>query len=659
MKDFKPKRPSFPKKAIITAGMPYGNKELHFGHIGGVFVHADTLARFLRDRIGEENVIFVSGTDCYGSPALEGYRKNVEEGFSGTIEDYIRENHEKQAKTLKDYEVSLNLFAASALGDAGEMHNEVSKELFLKLYNNDTLIKDTTPQFFDEQLGVFLNGRQVHGKCPFDGCTSDKAYADECSLGHQYAPSELIDPKSSITGNTPILKDVTNWYFKLDEYIDIMNEITEKQKKDNHVRKYIVKAVSEFLKKPIIYVQKAQIEDLDELIKKFPSHELIDEEKKPSYTFVFKSLNDRDKAREILTALNLRFRTGKTIVPFRLSGNCTWGVPLPEVENLEDLTFWVWPESLWAPVSFLRSYLKSIGASSDEWENWWKDENSKVYQFIGEDNIYFYAIAEMGLFLSYYANNHENAYKWENVNLPHIIANKHILFMDKKASSSGDIKPPLAKELLDHYTPEQLRIHFLSLGLTNKNASFQPNVYLPEDQRESKDPVLKEGNLLTNVFNRLARSCFYTCQTYYDGVLPVGEVSKNVLEESEKKALEFERHMYKHDFHRLTYVLDDYIRFMNKIWSANTRQAEKDGDDELRKQTLIDCFYGVKVGMVLLHSIAPTGCEMLREYLNLEKTVWNWDNIFKPLTDFCGENHKLKFLEPRVDFFAKHQSQFN
>ena len=68
-------RPEFPKRAIITGGMPYGNKKLHFGHIGGVFVFADCYARFLRDRIGSENVIFVSGTDCYGSPIAESYRK--------------------------------------------------------------------------------------------------------------------------------------------------------------------------------------------------------------------------------------------------------------------------------------------------------------------------------------------------------------------------------------------------------------------------------------------------------------------------------------------------------------------------------------------------------------------------------------------------------
>lgn len=656
MGNFVKERPKFPKRAVVTAGMPYGNKELHFGHVGGMFVHADTFARFMRDRIGEENVIFVSGTDCYGSPALEGYRKLVESGFKGTIQDYVGKNHESQKQTLSDYEISPNLFAASGIGDAVDMHNLVSKELFNKLYENGTIVKDSTPQFFDPELNVFLNGRQVVGKCPFEGCGSDHGYADECSLGHQYAPSDLIDPVSTLSGKTPELRDVTNWYFSLEDYISIMDERCQDLKRNSNTRKYILRAIEEFLKEPVIYVQKTQIDDLDDIISKLPCHELVNEEKKPSYTFVFKSLKDRDVARDAFKGEGIRFRTGKTLVPFRLSGNCEWGVPVPNTDGLDDLTFWVWPESLWAPISFSRTYLRSKGADANEWEKWWKDDDSKVYQFIGEDNIYFYGIAEMGMFISYFADSKDQ--DWKTVNLPHIVANKHILFMNKKASSSSEIKPPMAKDLLDFYTPEQLRIHFLSLGLANKNASFQPNVYLPDDEKESKDPVLKEGNLLTNVFNRLARSCFYTTQTYFDGVMPVGEVSEKVISESNKQILEFERHMYNHDFHRLTYVLDDYIRFMNKLWSANIKQAEKDDNMELRKQTLIDCFHGVRVAMTLLHSIAPVGCEMLRDYLQLSEKVWNWDYIFEPISSFCSDDHKLKFLEPRVDFFSKHPSQF-
>ena len=112
-KPSKDNRPSFPKRAVITGGMPYGNKQLHFGHVGGVFVFADTYARFLRDRIGKDNVIFVSGTDCYGSPIAESYRKLKESGeFDGTIEDFVRKNHESQEKTLRDYDISLDPFSA-------------------------------------------------------------------------------------------------------------------------------------------------------------------------------------------------------------------------------------------------------------------------------------------------------------------------------------------------------------------------------------------------------------------------------------------------------------------------------------------------------------------------------------------------------------------
>jgi methionyl-tRNA synthetase len=112
-------RPTFPKRAIITGGMPYGNKNLHFGHIGGVFVPADFFARFLRDRIGAQNVVFVSGTDCFGSPIMEGYRKKVEgEGYTGTIEDYVRHNHDLQKQALDAYQISLDIFAGSGLEPA-------------------------------------------------------------------------------------------------------------------------------------------------------------------------------------------------------------------------------------------------------------------------------------------------------------------------------------------------------------------------------------------------------------------------------------------------------------------------------------------------------------------------------------------------------------
>ena len=114
-------RPSWPRRAIVTAGEPYGNKGLHFGHVGGVFVPADFFARFLRDRLGRENVIFTSGTDCYGSPIMESYRKLKEnEGYDKSINEYVESNHSRQAATLNNYNISCDIYGGSGLEPAAQ-----------------------------------------------------------------------------------------------------------------------------------------------------------------------------------------------------------------------------------------------------------------------------------------------------------------------------------------------------------------------------------------------------------------------------------------------------------------------------------------------------------------------------------------------------------
>ena len=203
-------------------------------------------------------------------------------------------------------------------------------------------------------------------------------------------------------------------------------------------------------------------------------------------------------------------------------------------------------------------------------------------------------------------------------------------------------------------------MHFLSFGLDTKSVSFQPKVYI-EDKGEGIDQVLKEGNLLTNVFNRIVRSCFYTAQKYYDSRIPEGEVSVAIRNEAEETILTYERHMYQHEFHRVTYVLDTYIRNMNKYWVNNIRIADTKEDDELRKQVVVDILHAVRVTTTLLHPIAPASCEMVREYLGVSGKLWDWEFIFEPFNDLVDnkKDHRLKFLEPRVDFLKKHESQLS
>lgn len=654
-------RPEFPKRAIITGGMPYGNKTLHFGHIGGVFVFADVYARFLRDRLGEENVIFVSGTDCYGSPIAEGYRKLVAEGkFEGSIQDFVRSNHEAQKKTLDDYMISLDKFGASGLGETAKIHDEVSDIFIRKLYENGFLKRIANKQFYDEKAGCFLNGRQVIGKCPVDGCNSEKGYADECDLGHQYMPENLIDPKSTLTGETPVMKDVYNWYFDLPAFNGLLKEYAERISKQKNVRPLVTKTISEFLNDPVIHIKNELLEKYEAVKGEMPEHEFIEEKKKPSFTIKFDKLDNMNKACEILSANGIRFRTGKTLVPFRLTGNIEWGVKAPNLEGEEPLTVWVWPESLWAPISFTAAVLKDRGRDTKEVLDFWCSKDAQVYQFIGADNIYFYGVAEMAMFMALQGKEGIVSDPADGeMQLPILCANNHILFLDKKASSSGSVKPPMAADLLDYYTPEQLRMHYLGLGLGQRSVSFQPKPLNPDAKPEDADPVVKDGFLLSNVFNRIIRTCFYTTQKYYDGVMPVGEVDEQVLADAKKAILDYERFMYRFEFHQATYVLDSYIRKASKYMAKNFGDADKNEDGELRRKTLVNVFHMIRTAAVLLHPMAPKGTEMILEYLQLDKSFWSWDKIFDTMASFTdGKDHKLKFLEPRVDFFTRHPSQF-
>ncbi len=657
-KNFEIPRPQFPKRAVVTGGMPYGNKELHFGHVGGMLVFADTYARFLRDRIGKENVIFVSGTDCYGSPIAEGWRVKVEKGeFQGSLEDFVRSNHEKQKNTLGSYGISPNLFAASGLDRSKEIHAEVTDWFISSLYKKGQLNKISTMQFFDEKAGVFLNGRQVVGKCPVEGCTSEKGYADECDLGHQYMPENLLNPVSTLTGETPSMKPVTNWYFKLRDYEKLLQDWIEELRKRKDIRPVVWKTISEFLKPPVIYVKREFEEKYSELRSSMPQHNYIEDPKKPSFTIEFSTLSDCDEACRILADNGIRYRTGKTLVPFRLTGNIEWGVSAPVLEGEDPLTVWVWPESLWAPISFTQTYLEQTGADRDDWKKYWCSKDSTVYQFIGQDNIYFYGIAEPAMWIAQQENAEKTASPDNGeLQMPVIVANHHILFLDKKASSSGAVKPPMADDLLNHYTPEQLRMHWLGLGLGQRSVSFMPKPYNPDAKPDDTDPVVKDGLLLSNVYNRMIRTAFYTTQKEFDGILPDKLPEEKFVADAKKAMLEYERHMSKFAFHQCTYVLDSYIRNGSK-YMAKAISAENPDKEQLA-QALANLFYMIRITAVLLHPMAPFGTEKLREYLQVDERIWSWDTLLEPLTFFVGNGHKLKFLAPRTDFFTRHESQF-
>ncbi len=669
----------WPRWAVVTAGMPYGNKPLHFGHIGGVFVPADAFARFLRDRIGKDNVRFVSGTDCFGSPINEGFRKAVEAGrFEGTIEEYVMGNHIRQKETLDAFDISLDIFEGSGLGRCKDVHQTLSEKLIEGLYDQGYLHLEETLQFFDAEANTFLNGRQVQGRCPVQGCKSEHGYADECDMGHQYDPSDLINPISSLTGTVPEMRPVKNWYFDLPSFAGFLKEQVQQMEADPEVRPVVAKTIDEFLAPPVIFVKCECMDAYLALAGSLPPHTLREAEPgKHSFEIQFDSIGARDSAKALLTREGIRFRTSKTLVPFRITGSIEWGVKAPVLDGVEGLTVWCWPESLWAPISFTIALNDDLALPRNTWRDFWCSDNARVYQFIGQDNIYFYGVAQPAIWEALGKRGVFGGEDAAPLRQTTLIANHHLLFGKNKASSSSEVKPPTGEELLEHYTVDQLRAHFLALGLGQKSVGFKPKPFDPalsEEQRQDKrvaDPVLKEGALLTNVFNRLARSCFYEATKSFDGYMPLGEPTPSVVEEAKAALASYEHKMHAFEFHGVMALVDEFIRFANKHWADGIKEAsdaEKAGSadaHQMRRQVLVDSFYLLRICTLMMHPIVPKGCEVICDYMDFDPDdFFNWSYDFNSMDELChaGEIdeglHSVCELPPRFDFFRKHESQF-
>lgn len=208
-------------RKMITAALPYANGPVHIGHLAGVYIPADVYARFQR-RSGK-NVAFICGSDEHGIPITIRAKK---EGV--TPQDIVDKYHEIIKKSFSDLGISFDEYSRTTSAN----HRETSQDFFKVLYEKGKFTEEMSEQYFDEQANEFLADRYIVGTCP--NCGNDNAYGDQCEkCGSTLSPSELINPKSMLSGNVPILKETKNWYLPLNEYEDFLNEwIIEGHKDD-------------------------------------------------------------------------------------------------------------------------------------------------------------------------------------------------------------------------------------------------------------------------------------------------------------------------------------------------------------------------------------------------------------------------------------------
>lgn len=608
-----------PKTAVVTGGMPYANGPLHLGHLAGALVPPDIMARYLRMLIGAENVLFVSGNDDHGSTSEVAALKN-----NMPVRQFIDMIHVKQKATTERYGISYDNFSGTSQPDLYPMHAELCQEFMRKLHKAGMLEKRTSKQWFDPKLSRFLQDRNVTGKCPNPSCTNELAYSDNCEVcGHQYDPSELINPKSSLSDVTPVLKDTVHWWLDMWKVSDQLTEWIKS--KQNKWRKGVFNEVFETVQ-PAFQFDNTHEPVFKELRPTLPKH-------KSRYAPGKKVVVQFESKADFQTGLNMLKEKG---IPCQLldgwahrsiTRDVTWGIPVPEEidPEMKGKTLYVWPDSLIAPISFTKLALKKKGRSEEEYARFWKDPEARIFQFLGQDNVYFYVLMQGAMWLG-----------MGDYTMTDVFSVFHLMVDGEKMSKSrGNFYT--GDQLIDEmgYHPDQVRYFLSTLGLPEKQSNFDFETF-------------KERNkFLAGPMNASIEKPVSACHSKFDGKVPDGKLLEKVEKETMKIVQLYLKNMEKAEYLTLLGQIENYARSINGLF-VQYKPHDDRADLQGRKDALYSCFYVLKNLMIMLHPFAPQTMERVRMSLNLPESVFSIDELGTGLPAGHSIGPKLQYF-PSVE----------
>ena len=194
------------KRTTVTSALPYANGPVHIGHLAGVYVPADIYVRYLR--LKKEDVLFIGGSDEHGVPIT--IRAN-KEGI--TPQDVVDRYHKIIKDSFEEFGISFDVYGRTT----SKVHCETASEFFRTLYDKGEFVEKTSMQYYDEEAHTFLADRYITGECPH--CHAEGAYGDQCEkCGTSLSPTDLINPKSAISGSKPVMRETKHWYLPLDKH---------------------------------------------------------------------------------------------------------------------------------------------------------------------------------------------------------------------------------------------------------------------------------------------------------------------------------------------------------------------------------------------------------------------------------------------------------
>ena len=309
------------KRFTITSALLYANGPIHLGHLAGAYLPADIFARYQKQK--GHDVAFICGSDEHGAAiTLQAKKNNI------SPKEIVDKYHDLNKKSFEDFGINFSIYDRTS----SEEHHQTAQDIFKELEQKNSFTKKTSQQFYDAKNQQFLADRYIVGTCP--KCGHNEAYGDQCEkCGSALSPEELINPKSSISGEVPVLRETTHWYLPMQKHEDWLKEWINKGTFNNN-----------------------------------------------------KNHDPKSWRSQVIGQCNSWIESG--LKERSMTRDLDWGVKVP-VENSDGKVLYVWLD---APIGYITATKKLAEKKGVDWKKYWMNNESELIHFIGKDNIVFHCI---------------------------------------------------------------------------------------------------------------------------------------------------------------------------------------------------------------------------------------------------------------------------
>lgn len=531
------------KRYTVTAALPYANGPVHIGHLAGCYLPADIYVRYLRSK--GEDVKFICGSDEHGVPITIKAKK---EGI--TPQQVVDKYHKIMGDAFKEFGISFDIYSRTS----AKVHHETASEFFKTLYDKGVFKEEITEQYFDEKANQFLADRYIVGTCP--KCGNDNAYGDQCeNCGSTLNATDLINPRSTLSGEKPVMKKTKNWFLPLD---------TMQPK----IEAYI------------------------------DSH--------------------KDWKTNVFGQCKSWLNSG--LQPRAMTRDLDWGVKVP-IEGAEGKVLYVWFDAPIGYISATKELFENQGKKQD-WELYWKDNETKLVHFIGKDNIVFHCIIFPAMLMA------EGSYILPE-NVP---ANEFLNLEGNKISTSRNWAVWLHEYLLEFNDKQDaLRYTLCANAPETKDNDFT-----------WKDFQAKNNNELVAILGNFINRTLVLTHKYYNGKVPVAlEYTKAdilLLEEITKFPSKIASSIEQYRFREALGELMNLARLGNK-YLADSEPWILIKTDEKRVQTIMNLSLQIVANLtVLMEPFLPFTSKKLGAMININKDL-KWNDATR--TDLLLAGHQI------------------